>query len=110
MAAIPNVNRADLRKIADRMNDKTFKTITTFLDAGKSCAVYCNQAFDSGNCGHKFFMSYGLDPSAQLNTLWPPDQMPHFKGARTPRAYRLVAVCAAKSEHMPPKEPSGADA
>ena len=71
--------------------------VRRWLERGDGCAVYCNAALDSANCGHRIFLSYG-SRAAQIELVdavqdAPPAQMPDTGRFATPWAYRLEGVC-----------------
>lgn len=53
--------------------------IERWLERGDGCAVYENVAFDSGDFGHRIYLSFG-SAAAQLEMEEPPTRMPDIGG------------------------------
>jgi len=64
--------------------------VRRWLDRGDGVAVYRNVALDSGNLGHRKFVSFGSE-AAQLETDDPPKKLPDIGGQINWR-YQLEAV------------------
>lgn len=74
----------------DLENKDALPTLQRWLDRGDGIALYDNQAMDSGNLGHKKWVSYG-SKAAQLEVDEPPQTMPNI-GSSINWSYQLIGT------------------
>lgn len=86
-----NINWGELEGlVSEEIRPSATPLFKKWLERGDGVAVYENMAFDSGNFGHKKFVSFGSD-SAQLEVEEPPQRLPDI-GGQINWAYQLVAT------------------
>ena len=79
-----------LLQVLEMLDEEHHPTIRKWLDRGDGVAVYQNVAFDSGDFGHKKFVSFG-SKAAQLETDDPPTRLPDI-GGQINWKYQLVGT------------------